>query len=467
MGNQVPLALRRSAATVWSCILAAVALVAVSGAGIAVYDVRRAVEDRREEEFRRLKFNAERTAGQIQTELGDVTSPTGLEMIREARWLRNYWSRNLSRQPERLYAAVTDRESTIVAHSRRDREEKRVALPPYGDGGSLTEIAAIEITDDVLSMGRRAIDMRVPIFSNGVPLGIYHAGLDADWLQSRLAEERSTRSWFWCMLVGGMCGMLLLSSVAVVRVTRHTAHLEHQLEAAHARRVSEMHELVLGIAHEIRNPLNAIRLNLHTLGHVFRDEASLGDDEIATMFDEMTDEVERLENLMREMLGFARTHRDEKAATDVADEIQRTLAFLKANLERQRIQVSVNLPDSHCAVAMDGTRLRQVLLNLLNNAIEALGDGGLIEVGVRCIRGQVEISVADDGPGIAPQDRERVFVPFFSTKASGTGLGLALARKFVEEAGGTIVCEEGPLRGGCRFRVTLPVSSLAALEAVS
>jgi signal transduction histidine kinase len=116
---------------------------------------------------------------------------------------------------------------------------------------------------------------------------------------------------------------------------------------------------------------------------------------------------------------------------------------------------------------MDGTRLRQVLLNLLNNAIEALGDGGLIEVGVRSVRGHVEITVADDGPGIAPQDRERVFVPFFSTKASGTGLGLALARKFVEEAGGTIVCEEGPLRGGCRFRVTLPVSSLAALEAVS
>jgi len=97
-----------------------------------------------------------------------------------------------------------------------------------------------------------------------------------------------------------------------------------------------------------------------------------------------------------------------------------------------------------------------VLINLLKNAGEALADGGLIEISVHNVRGLVEILVSDDGPGIAAEDRERVFVPFFSTKPSGTGLGLALARKFIEEAGGEIACEAGELRRGCRFRIALP-----------
>jgi signal transduction histidine kinase len=93
-----------------------------------------------------------------------------------------------------------------------------------------------------------------------------------------------------------------------------------------------------------------------------------------------------------------------------------------------------------------------------------VGEAGTIEIEVRHVRGQVELSIADDGPGIPAEDRERVFVPFFSTKASGTGLGLAVARKFVEEAGGAIACEESPLRQGCQFRITLPASSAAGVE---
>jgi signal transduction histidine kinase len=227
-----------------------------------------------------------------------------------------------------------------------------------------------------------------------------------------------------------------------------------------------MHELVLGIAHEIRNPLNAIRLNLHTVGQVFRDEAQLSDEEIASMLEEMEGEIERLEALMREMLGFAKTGQKAAGPIDLGDEIQRTLTFLRPNLERQRIAVSLDLPDEPATVAMDAARLRQVLLNLVKNGAEAVGDGGRIEIGVRHVRGQVELTVADDGPGIPAENRERVFVPFFSTKASGTGLGLAVARKFVEEAGGTIACEDSEFHKGSRFRIALPAINPAAVEGV-
>jgi signal transduction histidine kinase len=255
--------------------------------------------------------------------------------------------------------------------------------------------------------------------------------------------------------------------LAVGAVTRHTAKLEHEIEAANARRVSEMHELVIGIAHEIRNPLNAIRLNLHTVGQVFRDEAALTDDEISTMLDEMEREVARLETLMREMLGFVRTSDKRPEAIDVADEISRTMMLLRANFDERGIDAHVDFGDDPANVAIDGTRLRQVLFNLLNNAIEALPGGGHIELVVRTGRSQVEIVVTDDGPGVAPADRDRVFVPFYSTKASGTGLGLALARKFIEEAGGVLRCEDNPRGRGSCFRILLPVSRNPVAETVS
>jgi signal transduction histidine kinase len=454
---------------VWACIFSAVAVVAVLGSIIAVYDIQRAVADRSGDELKRLRNNAERSAGQIESQLqeleGSGEEPT-LESIRDAIWLRRYWTRNLTLQPGRIYAAVTDREGIIVAHTRREEEGQKIDLPPGGEGGSLFEIELVPTTDEILTAGVRALDQRVPIVVNNVALGVYHTGLDAAWLEGQMADERRSRTTFWFTLVTGTSCVLLLSSVAVVGVTRRTARLEHQLEAANARRVSEMHELVLGIAHEIRNPLNAIRLNLHTVGQVFRDEAQLSDDEIGSMLEEMEGEIERLEALMREMLGFAKTGQKAAGPIDLGDEIQRTLTFLRPNLERQRIAVSLDLPDEPATVAMDAARLRQVLLNLVKNGAEAVGDGGRIEIGVRHVRGQVELTVADDGPGIPAENRERVFVPFFSTKASGTGLGLAVARKFVEEAGGTIACEDSEFHKGSRFRIALPAINPAAVEGV-
>jgi signal transduction histidine kinase len=466
MDMQRPAVPRVRGLAVWACVVAAVALVAGVGSAIAVFDIQRDVQTRRENEILRLQSHAERSAAHIASQLVDDGRPDDISAVRRSRWLRIYWAQSLARQPYRLYAAVADLSGVIVAHTNRSKERKQLT-PPVLSPANLTTARFVEIRDEVLSGGQRAIDVQVPIKQGDQVIGIYHAGLDAQWLEDLLSEERSDRSQFWLTLVTGMCAVLLLSSVAVVRVTRHTASLEHQIEAANARRISEMNELVLGLAHEIRNPLNAIRLNLHTVGRVFRDEASLSDQEISTTLDETEAEVTRLESLMREMLGFARSHGSTAAPLKVAEEIQRTLTLMRGTLDERRCEVRVEFDDGPCIVAIDRTRLRQVLVNLLNNSLEAQSPGGSIDIRVAQSRGNVEIIVCDDGPGIAPADRERVFVPFFSTKASGTGLGLALARKFVEEAGGTITCEEHPRRRGSCFRVVLPASCEAAMETVT
>jgi two-component system, NtrC family, sensor histidine kinase HydH len=458
--------LRRGARTVWLFIALAMSVVAVIGAAIGLFDVRRDVRQRRDEQISRLMSHAERSAAHIASQLQEDGTPQQIAAIASSRWLRTYWTQTLNRQPYRLYAAIIGLDGTVIAHTNREQEGRRIeqressAAPPLFAEHH-------ELIDDVLTNNQRAIDVRVPIRQEQETIGVYHAGIDADWLEEKLADEATRRTWFWIALVGGTCGVLLLSSGAVVQVTRHTARLEHELEAAEARRVSEMHELVLGIAHEIRNPLNAIRLNMHTVGQVFRDEAALSSEEIATMLDEMEDEVARLETLMREMLGFARAGGRQSAPVDVTDEIRRTTALLRSNLEQHEVRLVLNLTDEPCRVAADATRLRQVLINLINNAVEAMGAGGRIEIATLCEVGQVVIRVIDDGPGIAAEDRQRVFIPFFSTKATGTGLGLALARKFIEEAGGTLSCEESPLGHGSCFRILLPAASGAALESVS
>lgn len=460
----LPALLRRSGLTVSLCILAAVGLIAAVGTAIAIYDVRRDVETRREAELARLQSHAERSASHIASQLLEENRPLDLQAVRHARWLRTYWFQSLRRQPYRRYAAVVSPDGVVVAHTNRDQEGKKIDLAPW-EGLDPHSTHRSQINDPVLANLQDVIDVCVPIKQSEELVGMYHAGLDADWLAEQLDTARSSRSAFWMWLISGTCGVLLISSLAVVAVTRHTARLEHELEAANARRVSEMHELVVGIAHEIRNPLNAIRLNLHTVGQVFRDEAALSDAEIGTMMDEMEGEVARLETLMREMLGFVRASDKKPAPIDVADEIGRTMMLLRANFEQHGIDAHVDYGDEAACASIDGTRLRQVLLNLLNNAIEALPGGGHIEVTVRSGRTEVEITVADDGHGISAPDRERIFVPFYSTKASGTGLGLALARKFIEEAGGVIRCEDSPHGRGCCFRVLLPASRGALVEA--
>jgi two-component system nitrogen regulation sensor histidine kinase NtrY len=121
-------------------------------------------------------------------------------------------------------------------------------------------------------------------------------------------------------------------------------------------------------------------------------------------------------------------------------------------MARDRIAVAMRLPAKPIFVRIDRHRFRQIAINLLNNAREAAGPGGQIDVEVLRRRDRVEIVVADNGRGLPAAERQRIFDPFYSTKDLGAGLGLSLVKRFVEEAGGTVVCEDNQPSGAC-FRI--------------
>jgi signal transduction histidine kinase len=167
------------------------------------------------------------------------------------------------------------------------------------------------------------------------------------------------------------------------------------------------------------------------------------------------DEIGRLEHLLEDFLQFARPRELNTEALDPRAAIESVVGFLAGDAERRGIalehSVSARLP----AAAADRERLRQVLMNLALNALEATPAGGKVRLEARSDAGDVLFTVDDSGPGIAPELRPRLFEPFYTTKPSGSGLGLAIVHAIVTQHGGAIHVDSSPL-GGARFTVRLP-----------
>jgi signal transduction histidine kinase len=197
-----------------------------------------------------------------------------------------------------------------------------------------------------------------------------------------------------------------------------------------------MAQLGSGLAHEIRNPLHALRINLHTLRRAFGGRSSLPEDQLVATIEESDAAIDRLDGLMRDLLQFADPSAGEIAEIDVVQEVQATLGLLAEDLRRDQIQVRTHFPHETAPVAIDPVRLRQSLLNLLTFAQHRAGKSGAISVVVKRADGEVEITVGDSGPALPEDQRNRVFEPFQAPAETGSGLGLALVQVYVEEAGG-------------------------------
>jgi signal transduction histidine kinase len=248
--------------------------------------------------------------------------------------------------------------------------------------------------------------------------------------------------------------------VSLHRINRRSAALQQAISMAHVKQLTDLGRLVGALAHEIRNPLNAIRLNLHALRNVLLGTARLSDDEIEQVVEESNREIERLSALMKTMLGYARPDQAVVEDVELNAELDAIAGFLAPVMERDGVDLVVTLPDVPISVAIDPDRLRQILLNLLNNAREAAGAGGRVTLTLTATDDQAEVTVADNGPGVPTADRDRIFDAFYSTRETGTGLGLALVKRFVEEAGGSVGCEDRRAAGhysGAVFRVVFPI----------
>jgi signal transduction histidine kinase len=253
----------------------------------------------------------------------------------------------------------------------------------------------------------------------------------------------------------------------IAEVERFAAELKGAQERlVRSERLASVGRLAAGLAHEIGNPISAI------LG--FQELLLAGGLEPSEQRDflvHMNRETERINRILRDLLDFARPATSVRAGAlepspqgSVPSAIEAAVALVRPQRALRDVAITTDVDPSLPLVPLAEERLVQVLLNLLFNAADAVPkDGGVITV--RALRASegVRIEVEDNGPGIAPSVRDRLFEPFVTTKdvGKGTGLGLAVCRGLAESAGGTIVAEEGAARGA-RFVLTLPAERASA-----
>ncbi len=230
-------------------------------------------------------------------------------------------------------------------------------------------------------------------------------------------------------------------------------------------RLAALGQMAAGLAHEIKNPLGAIKGAAQLLGDP-RAEQEL-DPASQEFVSIILEEVDRLDRVVGSVLDYARPSSSNPAPVDVNAVIRRTLQVLSTE-PNVDTTFSVELPDEPTLVRADAEQFRQVLINLIRNAQQAMNGRGEIAISVsrRAARspergtapeGDVEIAVKDSGPGMAPQVLRHVFVPFFTTKAEGTGLGLAISQRMVQQMGGVIEARSAE-GSGTTFVVVLPAA---------
>lgn len=218
-----------------------------------------------------------------------------------------------------------------------------------------------------------------------------------------------------------------------------------------AERLSAIGHLSAGLAHEVRNPLASISGAASILRrHMPHDE------KLERCVNIIDTESQRLNGLLTNFLNFARPRSPSFQQTNIPALLDDVLQLGEHAVAKKQIlfmeQVAEGLPDIEC----DPDQLRQVLLNLIINAVEASPDGGKVTLAAESAYGKISIRVVDEGTGVAPEDVEKLFDPFFTTKESGTGLGLSVAHQIVNQMGGQLTAGRN-LDRGMTFSIVLPV----------
>ena len=239
---------------------------------------------------------------------------------------------------------------------------------------------------------------------------------------------------------------------------------QRELEVLHSEQLAAVGQLAAGLAHELRNPLMPIKMLVQDA--IDRDSGQgLHGEQLLVVEEEIT----RLERSIQDFLDFARPPKLEKRPLDVRLVVEQTVELISSRADRQRVQILDDFPNRPVMVEADAGQLRQVMLNLLLNALDALPEGGQIHITIASTssphahddpQGHRDkpwtlVSIHDSGEGFATEILDRLFEPFSSTKETGTGLGMSICRRIVEAHGGVVTASNNPL-GGAVISVSLP-----------
>jgi two-component system nitrogen regulation sensor histidine kinase NtrY len=247
--------------------------------------------------------------------------------------------------------------------------------------------------------------------------------------------------------------------------------VEDLTEVVRAHKATAWREVARRLAHEIKNPLTPIQLSAERIArNVGRLPAA--SPRVANLIEEcvgtIVGEVASLKHLVDEFVRFARLPSVSRSPGSMTNLIEKTLSLYEGRMEG--VTLTVDIPEDLPPILMDSLQMKRVLVNLIDNALEALSTEASKELRIACDLqrdgAMARLTIEDTGCGIAPEDRERLFAPYFSTRKNGTGLGLSIASRIVADHGGYLGVEPNSPRG-TRFVIELPVCHESSLSTTS
>ncbi len=343
----------------------------------------------------------------------------------------------------------------VFEHGGVRKAQGDVANEPDADGGSGSALRERRL--DV--SGRPVLELKGPIDVGGVSPANLRLGMRLDRLRS--AERRTAVRLTITLAAAAALGVLAIG-FAWIRRRFGALSVEHALaqEALRRRdRLSAMGELASTVAHEIRNPLNAIAMSAQRLRNECLDPTSGGSADAAGDANELVDviqhETHRLNAKVQQFLDFARPPALNRQPTPVGPWLETIVGAARPLAESRGVEI-VAAP-GHATVLFDPEQMRQAVDNLLRNALDATPRGGRVTITAAAVARECSIEVRDTGSGIDPADLPKIFDLYFTTKRTGTGVGLAVTQQIVAAHGGTIEVDSAPGRG-TTMRMRVPVS---------
>jgi two-component system NtrC family sensor kinase len=278
-----------------------------------------------------------------------------------------------------------------------------------------------------------------------------------------MADIRDTE----ILIIATGCVVILFAIVLISHtLVNHLEQADNEMNELSAQLIQQdklaaLGKMAAGIAHEINNPLAVIGEKAGWMEDLLAEEEfqnSSNYDEFADSISKIEDHVDRARKITHRMLGFARRMEPRLDDVEVNQVLEQTIDILANHASINDIEIHKNFAERLPVIASDQAQLQQVFMNLINNAIDAIGKDGTIDVRTQLDKGWIRVIIEDDGPGIPEPVQKKIFDPFFTTKPNGkgTGLGLSISYTIIEKMGGRITVDS-TLGKGTIFTVSLPL----------
>ena len=422
------------------------------------------------------------------------------ELLRRDGELRGFLDASVGYSPHLLYVMIADPEGRIIVHTERPREGTAAAERPSLD--ALLRDNAISRFLILYHVGQ-TYEVVLPMNLNGAPFGSIRLGLSTTLLRRELnAALRQTATLAalalpLAWLVAWALARLMLKPLRsltreVGRLARgefeiapstathdefqelsselqrlgqqleadrvamvsERAHVTVQSLVSYSQRLAALGRLTSGVAHEVKNPLNSMMIHVELI----KERLDTPNQEVRQSLEVIGGEIRRLDRVVQGFLGFMRPHELELKPIEAPALLHSVVALVEAEWQSQGIRFVLNASPGLLPIEGDEELLRQALLNLVQNACQAMPAGGVVTISAQAEQHMLCIGVTDEGVGIAPEDVERMFALYYTTRPDGTGIGLSIVYRIVQMHDGTIDVRS-ELGHGTTMTVRLPFRS--------